>query len=204
MKLNPENDIYQGDLATLNARKHAWAAAEQSSAKYRILAWVVVAVGFVCIIFAYLKVRGGTTVMSQLPMHLCIWVTALLAILVSRQGKKVSEQPFAGFHMAHFEADDDTVYYQYQKGMSLRTYFIKDNDIKKIYRDDDAGVLLIEGDAKLNIQTRKSETESDVNSFYALVPFDKYDLDDLLAPYKKKVKAANGTLREKYSEENLR
>jgi hypothetical protein len=105
--------------------------------------------------------------------------------------------------MAHFEADDDTVYYQFQKGMSLRTYYIKDNAIKKIYRDDDYGVLLIKGDARLNIQTRKSETEEDLSEFYALVPFDKYDLDDLLQPYKKKVKVVNGTLRDKYTEEHL-
>lgn len=204
MTLNPENDIYQGDLAILNARKHAWAAGEESAAKYRILSWAIVAVGFVCIIFAYLKVRGGTTTMSQLPMHLCIWATALLAIFVSRQGKKISEKPFSGFHMAHFETDDDTLYYQYQQGMTLRTYYIKDDAVKKIYRDDTAGVILIEGDAKMNVRSRKAETESDLSSFYALVPFDKYDLDDMLAPYKKKVKSANGKLREKYSEENLR
>ena len=141
--------------------------------------------------------------MSQLPMHIAIWTTALLAIFVSKRGKKISEQPFAGFHMAHFEVDDDTVYYQYQKGLSLRTYYIKDKDIKKIYRDDEAGVLLIEGDAVINVQTRKNETEQKVNEFYALVPFDKYDLDDLLQPYKKKVKKADGTLREKYSEEYM-
>ena len=203
MKLDPNNDIYQGDLATLNKYKQAWSSAEETSARYRIAAWVVVAVGFICIIYAYTKVRGGTTTMSQLPMHIAIWVTALLAIYVSKRGKKISEQPFAGFHMAHFEVDDDTVYYQFQKGMSLRTYYIKDKDIKKIYRDDKAGVLLIAGDGVLNIQTRKNETQENVSEFYALVPFDRFDLDDLLQPYKKKVKKADGTLREKYSEEHM-
>jgi len=203
MKLDPGNDIYQGDLTTLNKNKQAWSSAEVSSARYRYASWAVVAIGFVCIIFAYTKVRGGTTSMSQLPLHLSIWITAILAILTARRGKKVSEKPFAGFHMAHFEADDDTVYYQFQKGMTLQTYYIKDKNIKKIYRDDEAGVLLIEGDATVNVQTRKDESEHSVSEFYALVPFDKYDLDDLLAPYKKKVKKADGTLRDKYSEEHL-
>lgn len=203
MTLNPDNDVYQGDLATLNKYKQAWSSAETSSSKYRIAAWAVLAVGFVLIIYTYTQVRGGTTAMSQLPMHVAIWATALAAIFVSKRGKKVSEQPFAGFHMAHFEVDDDTVYYQYQKGMSLRTYYIKDKDIKKIYRDDKAGVLLIEGDAVINTQTRKSETEEKVNEFYALVPFDRYDLDDLLQPYKKKVKPADGMLRSRYSEAHL-
>lgn len=203
MTLNPDNDIYQGDLATLNRNKQAWSSADDTSARFRIAAWAVVAIGFLCIIYVYTRVRGGTTTMSQLPLHISIWVTALLAIFVSKRGKKISERPFAGFHMAHFEADDDTVYYQYQKGMSLRTYYIKDKNIKKIYRDDSAGVLLIEGDAAINIQTRKGETEENVSEFYALVPFDKYDLDDLLAPYKKKVKKADGELRERFTEKNI-
>ena len=203
MTLNPDNDIYQGDLATLNRNKQAWSSADDTSARFRIAAWVVVAIGFLCIIYVYTRVRGGTTTMSQLPLHISIWVTALLAIFVSKRGKKISERPFAGFHMAHFEADDDTVYYQYQKGMSLRTYYIKDKNIKKIYRDDSAGVLLIEGDAAINIQTRKGETEENVSEFYALVPFDKYDLDDLLAPYKKKVKKADGELRERFTEKSM-
>ena len=86
--------------------------------------------------------------------------------------------------------------------MTLRTYIIKDKDVKKIIRDDDWGVILIEGDAVINIERRKGETEEKVNEFYALVPFDKYDLDDLLQPYGKKVKKANGTLRQKYLDEH--
>ena len=78
MKLNPDNDIYQGDLTTLNRYKQAWSSAEESSARYRTAAWVVVAVGFLCIIYVYTRVRGGTTTMSQLPLHLTIWATALL------------------------------------------------------------------------------------------------------------------------------
>ena len=203
MTLKPDNDIYQGDLATLNARKQAWSRADSGSQKYRIASWIVLAIGFVIIVYVMLQVRGETTKMGQLPLHLSIWCTALAAIFISRQGKRRSEQPFAGFHMAHFEADDDTLYYQYQKGMSLRTYYIKDNDIRKIYRDDDAGVLLIKGDAVLNIQTRKAETEEKLDEFYALVPFDKYDLDDLLKPYKRKVKVINGEMRSRFSEEHL-
>jgi hypothetical protein len=203
MKLNPDNDIYQGDLTTLNANKQAWSRGETGSSRFRIASWIVLGIGFIFIVIAMLKTRGGETTLSQLPLHLSIWATAIAAILVSRQGKRRSEKPFAGFHMAHFEADDDTVYYQFQKGMTLQTYYIKDENIKKIYRDDKAGVLLIEGDATVNVQTRKDESEHSVSEFYALVPFDKYDLDDLLAPYKKKVKKADGQLREKYTSENM-
>ena len=203
MTLNPNNDVYQGDLATLNQKKHAWSAAEETSAKFRIASWIVVAIGFICILYVYTRVRYGTTTLSQLPLHISIWITALAAIFLSKQGKKVSQRPFEGFHMARFEVDDNTVYYVFQKGMTLRTYYIKDKAIRRIWRDDEAGVLLIEGDAVINIQARKSETEEKVSEFYALVPFDKYDLDDLLHPYRKKVKPANGQLRKKYSEEHI-
>ena len=203
MTLDPNNDVYTGDLATLNMRKHAWAKAEASTAKFRVAQWVVLAVGFACIIFFMFRTMDENTALGQLPLHLSIWITAIAAMLVARQGKRTSQQPFAGFHMARFEVDDDTVYYVYQQGMSLRTYYIKDKNIKKIYRDDEAGVLLIEGNATLNIQSRKNETEQKTEKFYALVPFDKYDLDDLLQPYRKKVVNADGKLRGRYSEEFL-
>lgn len=203
MILNKTNDVYQGDLSTLNVRKQAWTRADTVSAKYSKAKWIVLIVGFACIVYVSTRTFGGTTMMSQLPLHISIWITALATLLVARKGKRTAELPFAGFHMARFEVDDDTIYYVYQKGMSLRTYYIKDNAIKRIYRDDEAGVILIEGDAIINIQTRKSETEEQVKEFYALVPFDKYDLDDFLQPYRKKVTQVNGKLRQKYTDENL-
>ena len=111
----------------------------------------------------------------------------------------MSQDPFNGFHNARFEVSDDTVYYVYQQGMKLKTYYIRDAQIKKIIRDDEAGVLCIEGKATLNTQTRDSETEENLDKFYALVPFDKYELDDLLAPYKKKVVKSDGKLRESFN-----
>ena len=101
MKLNPDNDIYQGDLTTLNANKQAWSRGETGSSRFRIASWIVLGIGFIFIVIAMLKTRGGETILSQLPLHLSIWATAIAAILVSRQGKRRSEKPFAGFHMAH-------------------------------------------------------------------------------------------------------
>ena len=83
MKLNPDNDNYQGDLTTLNKNKQAWSTAEASAAKFRYASWAVVAIGFLAIVFTYTRVKGGTTTMSQLPLHLSIWITAILAILVA-------------------------------------------------------------------------------------------------------------------------
>ena len=201
MKLNPDNDVYTGDLSILNIRKQAWINADTRTKIYKKLTPVVLLIGLLCIIIVGLKFGNGDTMAERLPLHISIWITALVAYLVARQGKVIAARPFSGFHSARFEADDDTLYYVYQQGMSLRTYYIKDDDIQRIYRDDEAGVLLIEGNATINIQRRKSETEEHVSSFYALVPFDKYDLDDLLKPYLKKVKKADGKLKERYMNE---
>ena len=197
MKLDPNNDVYPGDLGILNARKHKWAKGTKKGYGFKIASYGILAAGLVVIISVALRTQGAES--SQLPVHLTIWTVAALTFIVSRRGKRMSQDPFNGFHNARFEVSDDTVYYVYQQGMKLKTYYIRDAQIKKIIRDDEAGVLCIEGKATLNTQTRDSETEENLDEFYALVPFDKYELDDLLAPYKKKVVKSDGKLRESFN-----
>ena len=197
MKLDPNNDVYPGDLGILNARKHKWAKGTNKGFGFKIASYVILAAGLVAIIKVALMTQGAES--SQLPVHLTIWTVAALTFIAARRGKRMSQDPFNGFHNARFEVSDDTVYYVYQQGMKLKTYYIRDAQIKKIIRDDEAGVLCIEGKATLNTQTRDSETEESLDKFYALVPFDKYELDDLLAPYKKKVVKSDGKLRESFN-----
>ena len=197
MKLDPNNDVYPGDLGILNARKHKWAKGANKGFGFKIASYVILAAGLVAIIKVALMTQGAES--SQLPVHLTIWTVAALTFIAAHRGKRISQDPFNGFHNARFEVSDDTVYYVYQQGMKLKTYYIRDAQIKKIIRDDEAGVLCIEGKATLNTQTRDSETEESLDKFYALVPFDKYELDDLLAPYKKKVVKADGKLRESFN-----
>lgn len=197
MRLDPNNDVYPGDLGILNARKHKWAKGTKKGFGFKIASYVILAAGLVAIINVALRTQDAES--SQLPVHLTIWAVAVLTFIAARRGKRMSQDPFNGFHNARFEVSDDTVYYVYQQGMKLKTYYIRDAQIKKIRRDDESGVLCIEGKATLNIQTRDSETEESLDKFYALVPFDKYELDDLLAPYKRKVVKADGKLREEYN-----
>lgn len=199
MKLDPGNDVYPGDLSILNIRKQQWAKGEERSRIYSILSGVILVAGLISMIFVTRQIGDAG---RQLPLHLTIWTTALLAYLVMRKGKLISQAPFYGFHDARFETDDDTLYYRYQQGMALKTYIIKDSNIHRIIRDDEWGVIFIEGDAVINITRRNSETEEPVKEFYALIPFDKYDLDDLLQPYGKKVRVAKTSLRQKYIDEH--
>lgn len=202
MFLDPNNDVYPGDLALLNSRKHQWAQGVKKAAGYKIGTYVTLGVGFAAIIVIALKTQDATTTIERLPVHLTIWIVAFLSYFIARRGKQMSETPFNSYHNARFEVSDDTIYYVYQQGMKLKTYYIRDANIKKIRRDDEAGVLRIEGKATLNTQSRKEETKEHLDEFYALVPFDKYELDDLLAPYRRKVIKADGKLRAEYSEKH--
>lgn len=197
MRLDPNNDVYPGDLGILNARKHKWAKGTNKGSGFRIASYAILAAGLAVIVNVALRTQGAES--SQLPVHLTIWTVAALTYYFARRGKQMSQDPFNGFHNARFEVSDDTVYYVYQQGMKLKTYYIRDAQIKKIIRDDEAGVLCIEGKATLNTQTKNSETEESLDEFYALVPFDKYELDDLLAPYKRKVVKSDGKLRESFN-----
>lgn len=198
MRLDPNNDKYPGDLNILNKRKHQWIKGEEKGIRYRRGSFAVLAAGFAAILYVAIKTQGAS---NQLPLHLTIWITAFLTYLVAHRGRTIAAAPFDSYHNARFEVSDDTVYYIYQQGLKLKTYYIRDAEIKKIRRDDEAGVLLFEGKATLNTRTRNNETEESLDEFYALVPFDKYELDDLLAPYKRKVTKADGKLRERYREE---
>lgn len=202
MRLDPNNDKYPGDLNLLNKRKHQWTRGEDRARTYRYASFAVLAIGLVAIVFVSSKMQSGQGWASQLPVHLTIWAVAFFTYMVAHRGRVISETPFDRFHSARFEVSDDTVYYIYQQGLKLKTYYIRDSEIKKVRRDDESGVLLIEGKATINIQSRNSETEEKVDEFYALVPFDKYELDDLLAPYKRKVVKADGKLRDKFREEH--
>ena len=48
MKLNPNNDVYPGDLSILNVRKQQWAKGEERSKVYNICAVVILIAGLRC------------------------------------------------------------------------------------------------------------------------------------------------------------
>ena len=80
MKLDPNNDVYPGDLGILNARKHKWAKGTNKGFGFKIASYVILAAGLVVIISVALRTQGAES--SQLPVHLTIWtVAALLRLL---------------------------------------------------------------------------------------------------------------------------
>ena len=201
MKLDPNNDVYQGDLALLRRRKDAWAKGSNQGKIFRTLSYATLFVGLGVMLYIAFNVADDGTMKTRLPLHFSIWGTALIAYLLMKHARQISETPFTKYHAARFEADNKALYYICQQGLALKTYMIKDKNLKSIVRDDEAGALYIKGKGIINTVKRNGETNEDVESFYALVPFDKYDLDDLLEPYKNYVTNGDGTLRNQYLQE---
>ncbi|MBQ6622965.1 MAG: hypothetical protein IJH75_09020 [Mogibacterium sp.] len=194
-----DNDKYFGDLPLFNKRRQLWS---ESHPKYRLLrslTIVVLLLGFAVIVYTVMK---DPNLDHPAPTYLSILITAALTLLCTRYGKKQYEQPFHKFQSARFEATDDGLYYIYQKGMTLNTYLIRDKNIRSIIRDDEASALLVLGDADLQVQDRKGTSRSKVDRLYMLVPFDEFDLDDLLEPYGSLVSVEPGTLRQRYLREH--
>lgn len=195
------NDKYLGDLNLLNKRKNEWYTMHPKFKMYRMITFIVFFIGCFGIYKAFMMTRDAKTTMEILPLHVSIWITGIAVILANRFGKKVYEKPFGSIHSARIEAAPKGLYYIYQQGMMMVTYYIKDKDLREIIRDDEANCLYFQGKGMLEVKTRKGVMQHSINGMYALVGFDEYDLDDLLEPYGELVKVAPGTLRKKYLEE---
>lgn len=195
------NDRYLGDLNLLNKRKNEWYTMHPKFKMYRMITFIVFFIGCIGIYKAFMMTQGAQSTKEILPLHISIWITGIAVILVNRFGKKVYEKPFGSIHSARIEAAPKGLYYIYQQGMMMVTYYIKDKDLREIIRDDEANCLYFQGKGMLEVKTRKGTMQHSINGMYALVGFDEYDLDDLLEPYGELVKVAPGTLRKKYLEE---
>ena len=137
----------------------------------------------------------------MLPLHASIWVTGLVTLLVNRFGEESVREALRCDYSARIEAAPKGLYYIYQQGMMMITYYIKDKDLKEIIRDDEVNCLYFKGKGMLEVKTPKEIRQHSINGIYALIGFDEYDLDDLLEPYGELVRVQPGTLRRKYLEE---
>lgn len=195
-KEDNDNDRYLADMQLFQKRKVAWGEMHPAYKKARSLVWISLAIGCVAVGVAYNMTKDlPDTTKNMMPMYIAIWLTLAFVYGFGRVGKQMYEKPFNGLHNCRFEATDYGLYYIYQQGMTLVTYYIKDKNIKEIIRDDECAVIKIVGHADVETRTRKGIEETTVEEKYALLSFDEYDLDDLLAPYGDTVKVCPGTLR---------
>ena len=199
-----ENDLYYGDLVLLKRRVTEWQNAHPKGKIAKPLKAFVVIAGFAIIIGAYFidpeaAQAGGVSVFTMTMLAVFI-----LMIIFARKMSAILQPPFAKLYNARFEASDDGIICFFQQKMAEYQYYIKDKNIKEWIIDDDVHCMYIKGDADFSQTTKEgSERLGTVEAFYMLIPFDEYDLDDLIAPYGDLVQFKNGTLRQQFAGEHI-
>lgn len=199
-----ENDIYYGDLMLIKKRVTAWAEKHPKGNvnKYGKIALSILCVG--AIIVAYmLDPTADTSSISTLTVT--IFVAFVAGIIGARYLNNMTQPPFNKMYNIRFEASTKSIICYYQQGMAEFYYEIKDKDIKEWVVDEDAWCFYFKGKASLMHNTKQGyEKTGELKGFYMLIPFDEYDVDDIIAPYGDKVTRADGTLRQRWIDEKVK
>lgn len=197
-----ENDLYYGDLILLKKRVSEWQEAHPKGRINKPVKLAAIVVGLALILGAYYIDPEAASKSGISVFTMTILVVLLAMIFLSRKLNAMMQPPFAKLYNARFEASDDGIICYYQQKMSEYHYFIKDKNIKKWIIDSDVNCMYIEGKASLSTTTKDGENPlGSIDAFYMLIPFDQFDLDDLVAPYGDLVEYRNGTLREQFMQE---
>ena len=172
-----------------------WAEAHPTRRKQNSVVGVTLLIGL-GIILGMLYYTIKNTSVPQWYLHVSIWAAALIIFIAGRQRNSISNPPFKGLLNVRYEMSDEGIYYIYQEKLTVYTFFIADDDIEEIVYDDEFQVLHIVGKGKISAQTRKGVTEpTPVDDYYCLLPYDEFDIDDILNPYGEIVKRVHGDLR---------
>lgn len=194
--MDKETDIYYGDLMLLKRRINEWAASHPKNKVSQIAKYATVALGFAAMIGAYYY-DPAAAAEQRISLFTCTIFFAFLAmIFVSRKVTAILQPPFKKLYNVRIEASDDGIFCYYQQKMIEYSYFIKDKDIREWIIDSDTNSMYIKGKAELQRATKEGpERVGSVGEFYMLIPFDQFDLDDLIEPYGDLVQYQNGTMR---------
>lgn len=198
-----ENDIYYGDLMLLKKRVSEWSELHPKSRiiKFLKLATVVICFGMIFGAYFYDPVAASKSGLSLFTVTIA--VAFIIMILVGRKINSTLQPPFRKLYNARFEASDEGIICYFQQQMAEYRYFIKDKNIKEWVVDKLAHCMYIEGNANFSMTTKEgSQNLGTVDAFYMLIPFDDFDLADLIEPYGDLVQIQEGTLRARFETEN--
>lgn len=197
-----ENDLYYGDLLLLKRRVNEWQNAHPKGKIAKPLKVLVILLGFGAIIGAYKYDPVAATKEGFSVFTATMLVVFILMILFARKLNATLQPPFAKLYNARFEVSDDGIYCYFQQKMAEYGYYIKDKNIKEWIIDDEVHCMYIKGKAEVTMTKKEgAERLGTIDAFYMLIPFDEYDLEDLIAPYGELVQFKNGTLREQFTQE---
>lgn len=198
-----ENDIYFGDLMLVKKRVTAWSE-KHPRGNINLIGKVIIAI--LClgaIVTAYHFDPNGSTQRLS-PLTITIFFSFVIAIFAARGINKLTQPPFAKLYNVRFEASTRSIICYYQQGMTEFLYEIKDKNIKEWIVDEDAWCFYFKGKGEISRNTKQGfERMSDVREFYMIIPFDEFEVDDLIAPYGDLVTRADGTLRKKVVDEKV-
>lgn len=201
--MSKENDIYYGNLMLLKQRVNAWATSHPLHLISVVAKFGTAIIGFAAMFYVYYKDPVEAAKQSITPFTLTILIAFLAMIFVARKVNSILQPPFAKLYNARFEASDDGIYCFYQQKMAEFHYYIKDKNIKEWTIDRKTNCMYIKGKADLSKVTREGEENvGPIDALYMLIPFDEFDLDDLIAPYGDLVQFKDNTMREQYTSEN--
>ncbi|MBQ0004856.1 MAG: hypothetical protein KBS68_03215 [Clostridiales bacterium] len=193
-----ENDIYYGDLMLLKRRVNEWAASHPKNKLFQLTKIGVLLAGFGAMILAYM-VNPAAAQEQRVSLFTCTIFFAFVAMItVARKITSTLQPPFNKLYNVRFEASDEGILCYYQQKMVEYNYYIKDKNIKEWIIDSDVNCMYIRGKAELTKATKEGpERVGSVEAFYMLIPFDQFDLDDLVEPYGNLVQYQNGTMRDR-------
>ena len=192
---NNERDIYYCQLPLVKMLCNRWAEAHPARKKQNAVVGATLIIGL-GIILSMLYYTIKHTSVPQWYLHVSIWVAALIVFVAGRQRNSICNPPFKGLLNVRYEMSDEGIYYIYQEKLTVYTFFIADDDIEEIIYDDEFQVLHIVGGGEVSAETRKGVTKpTSVTGYYCLLPYDEFDIDDILNPYGEIVKRVHGDLR---------
>lgn len=172
-----------------------WAEAHPTRKKQNAVVGATLIIGL-GIILSMLYYTIKHTSVPQWYLHVSIWVAALIVFVAGRQRNSICNPPFKGLLNVRYEMSDEGIYYIYQEKLTVYTFFIADDDIEEIIYDDEFQVLHIVGKGEVSAETRKGVTKpTSATDYYCLLPYDEFDIDDILNPYGEIVKRVHGDLR---------
>jgi hypothetical protein len=195
-------DIYYSILPMVKKITDHWAESHprKNHEEHMIIFASLIGVAFIMLV--YLRIADLPKKDSWM-LHVAIWIAFLFIYFFGRHKNLVVYPPFRSVVNARFEMSDDGIHYFYQRRMKVFDCFIRDDDIREMILDTEAKVLYIRGRFEITPEDSHGKGEPVIeDEMYCLLPFDKYDVDDILAPYGDAVKKEPGTLRMKYIEEH--
>ena len=199
-----DQDVYYCNLPYMKEYSVNWTESHPAWKKMRIMIFLSFGVSAILIWQGLQHTGTEPGWKGQFPLHLSIWVSAAIIYLVTRFIYNICKPPFKSIHNVRVQMSDDGFHYIYQIVMHLNSYFIADENIEEMIFDEEAHVLYIRGKAQQVRIRKNSAVEEELDCLYALMPYDKYDVQDILDPYGDKVKYSPGTLRGKYIREDAR